>query len=146
WRFDSNIFLACHQDIDWKEEDKAKRPNCLLVQTEEPEAFLFQDFNVFPKPFLQSIGNRLVVGLPVPEQQSFNSTNCIETLFSRLTVSVMPLRAAVPPPRLHGLLSKPRGVPVWLRRSLPEIGCTLCWAAFSLRINHLDSDPEKAAC
>jgi hypothetical protein len=62
------------------------------VQTEEPETFLFQDFNVFPKPFLQRIGNRLVVGLPVPEQQSFNSTSFVETLFSRLTVGVMPIQ------------------------------------------------------
>ena len=30
----------------------------------------------------------------------------------------------VPPPHLHDLLSKSRAVPVWLRRTLPEIECT----------------------
>jgi hypothetical protein len=71
WRFDSDRFVACHEYIDWKEEDDAKRPDDLLVQTEEMEASLFQDFHFFPKPFLQIIGNRGVVGLLVPEQQSF---------------------------------------------------------------------------
>src|SRR5687767_14376188 len=44
-------------------------------------------------------------------------------------VRTQSLRAAVPPPHLHW-----RAVPVWLRRSLPEIGCTLCWAALSYQV------------